>query len=59
MERLLTARELAEYLQTPIATLYAWRYRGQGPRAIRIGRELRYRESDVKAWLDARDEAAS
>ncbi len=52
MERLFTAEELAEYLKRPVATLYAWRYRGEGPPGIRVGRELRYRESDVVAWLD-------
>ena len=52
MDRLMSADELAEYLSRPKATLYAWRYRGEGPLAIRVGRELRYRESDVLAWLD-------
>lgn len=52
MDRLLTAEELATYLKRPVATLYAWRYRREGPPAIRVGRELRYRESEVVAWLD-------
>jgi hypothetical protein len=34
------------------STLYAWKYRGEGPPAIKVGRELLYRESDVIAWLD-------
>ena len=54
MERLLTAQELADYLKRPKSTLYGWRYRGDGPRAIMVGRELRYRESDVERWLDQR-----
>jgi len=52
MERLWTTKELADYLGRPVATLYAWRYRGLGPPAILMGRELRYRESDVVAWVD-------
>lgn len=52
MDRLLTAKDLADYLGRPVATLYAWRYRGLGPPAIRMGRELRYRESEVIAWMD-------
>jgi excisionase family DNA binding protein len=51
-DSLLTVDELAEYIQRPKATLYAWKYRGEGPPAIKVGRELRYRESDVIAWLD-------
>jgi len=50
--RLLTVAELAEFLQKPKATIYAWKYRGEGPPAIRVGRTLRFRESDVNAWLD-------
>ena len=45
--RLLSVTELAEYLAVPVATLYAWRYRGEGPPALRVGRYLRYRWSDV------------
>jgi predicted DNA-binding transcriptional regulator AlpA len=52
MDRLITPDELAEFLHRPKATLYAWRYRGEGPPAIAVGRELRYRESVVDAWLD-------
>jgi len=53
MVRLLSVKELALYLGKPVATLYAWRYRGDGPSAIKVGRSLRYRWSDVEAWLDS------
>ena len=52
--RLLSATELADYLAVPVATLYAWRYRGEGPPAMRVGRYLRYRWSDVQRWLELR-----
>ena len=45
------ARELSEMLGVPVATLYSWRYHGRGPAAVRVGRHLRYRLSDVDAWL--------
>jgi len=50
---LLTAEELAAYLGVPRSTLYGWKYRGDGPPAIRVGRLLRYRSSEVERWLDA------
>ena len=53
LEKLYSPAQLATYLGKPVATLYAWRYRGDGPPAIPVGRGLRYRESDVIAWLDA------
>ena len=49
---LLTVAELADYLKVPPATIYAWRYRGDGPFGIRVGRHVRFRRSDVRAWLD-------
>lgn len=49
---LLTAQELAEQLGVPLATLYQWNTKGTGPKRIRMGRHVRYRLSDVDAWLD-------
>lgn len=51
-EQLMSAEEVGGYLQVPIATLYQWKHKGTGPRAIRVGRWLRYRRRDVDAWLD-------
>jgi excisionase family DNA binding protein len=51
---LMTIEQLAEYLQRPVRTLYQWNYTGEGPRRIRIGRTVRYRRSDVEAWLNKR-----
>ena len=51
LERLLSVRELAEYLGVPLATLYTWRYRNEGPPGFRVGRHLRYRHSDIEAWI--------
>lgn len=51
---LMTADATAEMLLVTKATLYAWRYKGTGPRAYRIGKELRYNLADVLAWLETR-----
>jgi len=53
-ERLLTVEELASYLGVPVATLYQWRHRRQGPPGFRVGRYIRYRRVDVEAWIDRR-----
>jgi len=52
--RMATPPEVAGYLQVPVKTLYQWRYRGEGPRAFRVGRHIRYRWEDVGAWLASR-----
>jgi predicted DNA-binding transcriptional regulator AlpA len=45
---------LSEFLDIPERTIYAWRQRGEGPPAYRGGRYLRYRRSEVEAWLNER-----
>ncbi|HET6918357.1 MAG TPA: helix-turn-helix domain-containing protein [Jiangellaceae bacterium] len=57
-EKLLTAQEIADFLGVPLATVYVWSTRGTGPRALRVGRHLRYRRRDVDAWLDTRGREA-
>ena len=53
-DRLMTIDEVAAYIQLPKNTLYKLRSQGNGPRAARLGRHLRYRRSDVDAWITAR-----
>lgn len=50
-ERLLSPRQLADYLNVPLATLYAWRYHGEGPPGFRVGKHVRYRWTDVQVWV--------
>ena len=50
-DRLLTAEDLANFLNVPIKTLYAWRYRGEGPIGFRVGKHIRYRWTDVEGWI--------
>ncbi len=56
---LLSVDELAGYLAVPPKTLYAWRSRGEGPPGFRVGRHVRYRWSDVQAWIRQRIEAGA
>jgi excisionase family DNA binding protein len=53
-DQLLTVEDLADYLGVPVATIYAWRYRRQGPPGFRVGRHLRFRWSDVERWISDR-----
>ncbi|GAA2069655.1 helix-turn-helix transcriptional regulator [Microbacterium hatanonis] len=49
---LLTLRDLCQYTQTPASTMYQLLSRGAGPTSLKIGRNLRFRPSDIDAWLD-------
>ena len=51
MERILLIEEVSDRTRAPIDTLRYWRSKGMGPRAIKIGRRLAYRESDVDSWI--------
>jgi excisionase family DNA binding protein len=52
-DRVMTTPELAEFLKVPLDTVHKWRSRGTGPRGSRVGKHVRYRMSDILAWLDA------
>lgn len=55
----LSPQELADIFRIPVRTVYGWRYRGEGPRGLKIGRHVRYRASDIEAWLATRDRAGA
>ena len=57
LEPLIGAEELAEYLGGPVQTIYDWRLSGRAPRAIKLGKHLRFAVSDVQQWLEEHHEA--
>jgi predicted DNA-binding transcriptional regulator AlpA len=54
-DRLLTEKDLAEWLGVSLPTVQRMRSRGGGPFFIRIStRRIGYRKTDVERWLGAR-----
>jgi excisionase family DNA binding protein len=51
LAQVLSLSELATRLQVSSQTIYDLRSQGRGPRGFRVGRELRFRLSEVDAWL--------
>lgn len=49
----LTLDQVAESLQIPPATMRYWRAKGVGPKSAKLGGLIRYRASDVEAWVEA------
>lgn len=47
----LSAEQVAGRIGFSVKTLEGWRRNGGGPAFIKIGRNVRYRESDLTAWL--------
>ena len=52
---LASSADVAEMLGIPEKTLAEWRYHGIGPGYLKVGRYVRYRWSDVDAWLATRE----
>ena len=60
VNKLMTIDEVAEYLQLPKSTIYQWRTRRDGPPGYKLGRHVRYRRSEVDAWVEQqRDDGGS
>jgi excisionase family DNA binding protein len=51
IEQVLSLSELCAHLHVSAQTIYDLRSQGRGPRGFRVGRELRFRVSEVEAWL--------
>jgi excisionase family DNA binding protein len=54
MSPLLTQREAAHLLRLSERTLERKRVQGDGPRFVKAGRSIRYREEDLAAWVASR-----
>ena len=49
---LLTPRQVSDRLHLAVGTLANWRAAGTGPRFLRLGSAVRYRESDLETWAN-------
>jgi len=47
--------DVANYLGVPKQTIYSWRQTGYGPKAIRVGKHLRWRAAVVIEWTLAQE----
>ena len=53
-DELIGPEALAEYLGIPLLSIYIMNSKGTGPRRIKIGKHVRYRRTDVDAWLNGK-----
>jgi excisionase family DNA binding protein len=52
LAKLWTVQELADFLDVPIRTIYAWRSQGYGPKGKKVGRHVRFDPAEVESWFD-------
>jgi predicted DNA-binding transcriptional regulator AlpA len=48
---LISSNETAAELHLAPSSLATWRCKGRGPRFVKVGRAVFYRQSAIKAWL--------
>lgn len=53
-EPLMTTAQAAQYLNVGKSTLEQYRVHGDGPLYVKISASVRYRRSDLDAWVAAR-----
>jgi predicted DNA-binding transcriptional regulator AlpA len=46
-----TPATVGEYLGKSVATLSQMRYTGTGPKFVRVGRSIRYKQTDIEQWI--------
>ncbi len=51
----LTVQEVAELLRVSPGTVRAWIARGEGPPAMRFGKQIRYRPERVMEWVEEQE----
>lgn len=57
-ECLWNIKDVGLFLGVPVATIYQWRVRGEGPPATKLGKHLRYEPGVVRAWVSEHREGA-
>ena len=58
-EKLLTTKEVAEYLDIALSTVKQYRVNRTGPVYIKVGPLVRYRKADVDTWLKNKEMQAN
>jgi predicted DNA-binding transcriptional regulator AlpA len=56
---LISVKRLAHLTDTTPSAIRARLHRGDGPAAIRMGRMVRFRQSEVDRWLAEREKASA
>ena len=53
-DKLLSTKELSEYLGIAVSTIIEYRMNNSGPIDAKLGHLVRYKKSDVDVWIESR-----
>ena len=56
MDDIYTTEETAQYLKLSVAKLNQWRVRGGGPKFVKLGGSIRYRQADIIDFVNGTSE---
>ncbi len=56
---LLKEKEASAVLNVSQKTLQAWRYRGGGPKFVKVGRAVRYSQDELNAYIQAHERTST
>jgi predicted DNA-binding transcriptional regulator AlpA len=59
LPKLMNQRTLANYIGKSVAWCENARWQGKGPKFLKLGRNVRYRATDVEDWLRANERQCS
>lgn len=59
LRHLLKNKEAADRLGILPGTLDQWRWQGKGPRFVKVGARVMYREQDLEDWIAANTHGTS
>lgn len=51
-DRLLSTKQVQGYIQASRVSIWRWEKEGKFPKHIKLGRSIRWRESDIQAWIN-------
>ena len=54
--KILTPKEVSQYIGIGIHTLALYRIYGNGPKYLKLGRVVRYKLGDILDWIDRESE---
>jgi len=55
IEQMIRSPKVARLIGITPGTLRAWRVIGKGPRYIKMGSSVFYKESEINAWIEERE----
>lgn len=58
-DAVLNKSQLAKFLGVCPRTVYRWHLTGEGPRRVKVGKQVFYRGTSIREWLESRESGSA